>query len=331
MYSTDKIAILLATYNGEKYIAEQIESIRSQSYTDWKLYIHDDGSKDGTIMILCQYAREYPGKIVVVDGPSTGSAKDNFLYLMSVVDASYYMCADQDDVWLPEKVEKTLEVMKRLENTSVKGDGPTSGIGETHIVAPLKREKNTPRLVFTELTVTDEALGIKAERMSDYQGLDCKGISFSRALIQNVVTGCTMMINRALRDEMIQIGDTGDMLMHDWWAALTALRFGEVAFLETPTILYRQHGNNGVGAQNTASLLYNIKKMMQGDKIKKSLADTRAQARAFARQYGEGEDSLARRYGELEKAGKWARLRFYGKENVKKSTWKKNLGLLIWG
>lgn len=309
MYRTESIAILLATYNGENYIKEQIESILAQTLKDWKLYIHDDGSKDKTMEVVELYAKQYPDQIVVVDGAPTGGAKSNFFYLFHQVEAPFYMCCDQDDVWLPEKIEITKREMDNL----------------------IRDDEDKPALVFTELCVVDGKLEVIAENMRDYQGLDCKNVRLNRALIQNVVTGCTMMVNRRLRDEMVKITAYEDVLMHDWWATLVAVRFGKVAFVETPTILYRQHGNNGVGASNANSLVYQMKRMLQGEEIKQSLVNTRKQAKVFADLYEENADSLVRKYADLGNLSKLKRLQFYKKYDVKKSTRAKNIGLMIWG
>ena len=309
MYQTEKIAILLATYNGEKYISEQIESILEQSYEDWVLYIHDDGSKDNTVNIIKDYEQKYPNRVMVVDGPSTGGAKTNFLYLFAQVEAPYYMCCDQDDIWLPEKIALT---KKEMDNLS-------------------RADEEHPCLVFTELKVVDGELNVLSEKMSVYQGLDCRTLRFNRALIQNVVTGCTMMTNRALRDELCKITDAKDVLMHDWWALLVATRFGKVSYIDTATILYRQHGNNGVGATNAASFLYKLKRMLQGADIKQSLENTRRQAKAFVSLYKEEKDTLASQYADIASLSKLKRLDFYNKNDVKKSTTAKNIGLMIWG
>ena len=309
MYQTEKIAILLATYNGEKYISEQIESILGQTEKDWVLYIHDDGSKDNTVALIKDYERKYPEQVVVVEGPVTGGAKTNFLYLFTQVEAPYYMCCDQDDIWLPEKIALT---KKEMENLS-------------------RADEERPCLVFTELKVVDGELNVLSEKMSTYQGLDCEKLKFNRALIQNVVTGCTMMTNRALRDELCKITDAGAVLMHDWWALLVATRFGKVSYIEDATILYRQHGNNGVGATNAASFLYKLKRMLEGEDIKQSLENTRKQAKAFADLYQEDEKSLVGQYAKIASLNKIARIRFYNKNDVKKSTKAKNIGLMIWG
>ena len=259
MYQTDVVAVLMATYNGEQYISEQIDSILAQTDKDWKLYIHDDGSSDNTVAIIREYALKYPEKIVVLEGGKTGGAKNNFFYLFSQVEAPYYMCADQDDVWLPEKIQTTRNAMNKLQGTDALEDGADTGKDEN------------PCLVFTDLTVVDGQLQVIAEKMSAYQGLDCQKVSFNRVLIQNVVTGCTMMANRSLRDELVKLNDYRDVLMHDWWAALVAAAFGKITFINEPTILYRQHGKNSVGAQNANKFGYMLKRMMQGTEIGKEV------------------------------------------------------------
>ena len=115
----EEIAILLAACNGERYLAEQLDSLLDQSFTDWRLYIHDDGSKDGTNTILKAYAGKYPNRIRLIQAPPTGGAKDNFLFLLRTVDAPYIMFCDQDDVWMREKIEKTYRRMRMIE-----GEGP---------------------------------------------------------------------------------------------------------------------------------------------------------------------------------------------------------------
>jgi len=304
-----KIAILLATYNGEKYIREQLDSILKQTYKDWVVYVHDDGSKDKTVEILNEYAGQYPDKIVILKGASTGGARNNFFYLMSQVESDYYMCCDQDDVWLPEKIEKTVMQMQKLE----------------------KGEVDRPLLVFTELTVVDGQMNIIAERMGEYQSLACSDTSFSRILMQNTVTGCTSLMNRKLRDEALKYTNLNNIIMHDWWIGIIAAYFGDLCFLDEPTILYRQHGDNSVGAVDTRTLGYVLGKLNQIKAIKQSLYETRIQAKEFAETFGLGEDTLAYQYSQSEKMNKFARLLFYKKNGLKKSGLFRKIGLIICG
>lgn len=304
-----KIAILLATYNGEKYIREQLDSIFTQTYKDWVVYIHDDGSKDKTMDILKEYAQREPNRIVIVDGASTGGARNNFFYLMSKVDAPYYMCCDQDDIWLPEKIEKTVKSMKKLEFNS----------------------QDEPLLVFTELTVVDGSLNVIAEKMGEYQSLDCKNITLPKVLMQNIVTGCTMMFNKKLRDEMLRYKNVNNIIMHDWWAGIIAARYGKLYFLDEPTIMYRQHGDNSVGAVDTRSLAYVLSKFNKSREIKESLVATRQQAKEFATVFNLDENSLAFQYSKSGSLNKIKRLLFYKRNGMTKSGLFRKIGLLVWG
>ena len=309
MWETDKIAILLASCNGEKFIAEQIESLLKQTETGWELFVHDDGSTDRTPEILRRFEARVPDRIHVLDGPPCGGAKDNFLWMMRDVRAPYVMFCDQDDVWLPEKVELTLGEMKRLE---------------------VKHGGEKPLLVFTDLRVTDERLNPIAERLSAYQKLDSGRIKPQELMIQNVVTGCTVMLNRALAALAIRPESTAGIIMHDWWCALIGASFGAVSYVDRALVLYRQHGGNSVGTKNLNSPRYLTARIRRPADIKKSLLATQRQATLLAETFPAA-DAVFREYGQLSGRRKGERLWFYTKNGIQKSGWQRNLGLLIWG
>lgn len=309
MQGTDKIAILLASYNGEKYIVEQIESLLAQTEAGWELFYHDDGSTDRTVELLRCYEEQYPDRIHVLDGLPCGGAKDNFHWMMKNVQAPYVMFCDQDDVWLPEKVEVTLREMKRLE-------------------AEFGREK--PLLVFTDLCVTDESLHPIAVRMSAYQKLNPWRIKPKDLMIQNVISGCTVLINRTLATLASKPENTDEIMMHDWWCALIAASFGGVSYVDQALVLYRQHGGNFLGAKNLHSLRYMMARVSSRTDIKNVLLATQHQAAFFAETFPAA-DALFREYGQLSGKRKGERLRFYVKNRVWKSGWQRNLGLLVWG
>lgn len=308
MHSTDKIAILMATYNGEKYICQQIDSILSQTCTDWELYIHDDGSTDNTIAVVESYVEKYPDKIHLIDGKSTGGAKYNFFYMFGQVEAPYYMTCDQDDVWLEKKIELTYDKMLAIEDKA-----------------------DVPCLVYTELRVVDSELNTIADTMSGYQSLDCHKRTINQFILQNSVTGCTMMINRALRDKMLHITDIDNTIMHDWWAALVAAQFGKTAFIDEPTILYRQHGDNSLGALGINKLSYIVRRVWQKKQIQESMRLGRLQAREFAKTYNLPADSLAVRYAALEGKSRLVRQRFYKENDMYKTGTMRRLGQAVWG
>jgi glycosyltransferase involved in cell wall biosynthesis len=308
MHSTDKIAILMATYNGEKYICQQIDSILSQTCKDWELYIHDDGSTDNTRAAVESYVEKYQDKIHLIDGKSTGGAKYNFFYLFGQVEAPYYMTCDQDDVWLDKKIELTYDKMLTIENKA-----------------------DVPCLVYTELRVVDRELNTIADTMSGYQSLDCHKRTINQFILQNSVTGCTMMVNRTLRDKMLRITDIDNTIMHDWWAALVAAQFGKTAFIDEPTILYRQHGDNSLGALGINKLSYIVRRVWQKKQIQESMRLGRLQAREFAKTYNLPADSLAVRYAALEDKSRCERQRFYKENDMYKTGTMRRLGQAVWG
>ena len=308
MHSTDKIAILMATYNGEKYICQQIDSILSQTCKDWELYIHDDGSTDNTRAAVESYVEKYPNKIHLIDGKSTGGAKYNFFYMFGQVEAPYYMTCDQDDVWLDKKIELTYDKMLTIENKA-----------------------DVPCLVYTELRVVDRELNTIADTMSGYQSLDCHKRTINQFILQNSVTGCTMMVNRTLRDKMLRITDIDNTIMHDWWAALVAAQFGKTAFIDEPTILYRQHGDNSLGALGINKLSYIVRRVWQKKQIQESMRLGRLQAREFAKTYNLPADSLAVRYAALEDKSRCERQRFYKENDMYKTGTMRRLGQAVWG
>lgn len=218
-----RIAVLLATYNGEKYLPELLESLIGQSFKEFCCFIHDDGSKDRTIEILENFCIQYPQKFVMVEGESTGGAKANFMYLMEQVQADYYMFCDQDDMWLPEKVELSYNLIK-------------------------KQKADIPTVVYTDLKIVNSELDLIDSSYYHYTGKNPNKNSLIDLLKCNVTVGCTMMINRVLRDKALQVSNLDNIFMHDWWISLIATVSGQLIFLNKQTILYRQHGDNSVGA-----------------------------------------------------------------------------------
>lgn len=303
--SKEEIAILLATYNGEKYLAEQLDSLLNQSFHNWCLYVHDDGSKDRTVSILKEYAARYPDKIILIDAPSTGGAKNNFLFLLNIVDAPYFMFCDQDDVWLPEKIEKTYRWMKAV-------------------------EQDKPALVFTDLQVVDQDGKVIAPRMSEYQKLNMKKNRVEDFLTENVVTGCTVMINRQLADLARKASDPSRIIMHDWWFAIVAARFGVISCLDEPLILYRQHGINTIGAKKLG-IHYIIERLSHGKDVRNALNATRAQAQHVSEVFSLPPDDVITQYGNIAEKKKLERQLFYAQNHIYKSGLARNIGFILWG
>lgn len=219
------VQILMAVYNGEEYLSAQIESILAQSYEDWELLISDDCSSDSSLKVVKKYCKVDSRIRLVLDGAHFGSAKAHFMALIREASAPYVMTCDQDDVWDSNKIELTLNEMRRHE------DG----------------EK--PLLVCTDLRVVDQDLNQISPSFLAYSGMDASKLDFGYFLASCLVTGCTMMMNPPLLRLMQRPVNEGRIIMHDWWASLLAAATGEVIHMGCATISYRQHGDNSVGAE----------------------------------------------------------------------------------
>ena len=233
-------AILLATYNGAEFLAAFLESLQRQTVTDWRLLIRDDGSTDATCKILRRAASCDARISIVEDDGRRRGVTGNFGALLErayAAGARYAFLADQDDVWMPDKLLVQLDLMHRVEAASAPG---------------------TPILVHSDLTVVDRRLQTLHPSHSQ-----CMGLHRDRAaddplrilLASNFVTGCTCLLNRPLLQAALPIPSCA--VIHDWWIALCAAAMGQIRYLPDPTVLYRQHGSNVVGAQSLIRILMN--------------------------------------------------------------------------
>ncbi|KXT76902.1 glycosyltransferase family 2 protein [Streptococcus sp. DD12] len=216
-----KVNILLAAYNGERFIEEQIASIQAQTFSDWTLLVRDDGSSDQTRALVQQLAKK-DSRIRLIDDDSQenlGVIK-SFHRLMTYEEADYYFFSDQDDIWVPEKVALCLEAAQ--------------GYALDH-----------PLLVYTDLKVVNQDLEVLSESMIRSQS-GHPNTQLIQELTENTVTGGTMMISNSLARYWKQ---TEGILMHDWYLALLASSLGHLIYLDQPTELYRQHDANVLGAR----------------------------------------------------------------------------------
>jgi len=224
-----EIDILLATYNGEKYLAEQLDSLFSQTNQNFNVLIRDDSSNDKTLDIIKEYQNKYQSRIKFIEDNSEnlGSSK-SFMKLLEYSDSEYIMFCDQDDIWLPDKIETSFKKIKNLENNYT---------------------DNTPLLVFTDLKVVDKNLQILKNSFWNYQKLIPElSKDWKKLLAQNVVTGCTMIINKKAKDVCLPF--ELPMMIHDQWIAVNIAKYGKVDYLNEQTILYRQHDSNVAGAHS---------------------------------------------------------------------------------
>ncbi|HGW8975904.1 TPA: glycosyltransferase family 2 protein [Escherichia coli] len=262
-----KIDVLLATYNGEKYVKEQISSVLNNfdklKNSECTILISDDGSTDNTVDIIKRMSEEDP-RILFLDGNKKGGVKYNFNYLIQHTDADYVFFCDQDDLWLPNKMHI---FMDRFNIEEVNFNGPI--------------------LVHSDLCVADNNLSPINVSMFDYQMIN-KSPNLAELLVSNSVTGCVMACNKKLIDG-IKLSQISNSIMHDWYIALYASSFGVISFVDKALILYRQHGGNQVGAKSF-SLKDVIKFSGIKDKLvnaRRSVLNTRDQSALFISDFGD--------------------------------------------
>lgn len=257
------ISILLASYNGEAYIAEQIDSLMSQSERNFKLFIQDDCSSDGTFSIARAYAAKEPGKVSArQNSVNSGGPKHNFIKMMIERKDDYLMLCDQDDVWLPDKIEISLAEMRRQE---------------------AERGAETPILVHTDLIVAGKDLRVISPSYKKAMNSNFGKTALRNCVIQNTLTGCTAMYNRALANLITEAPPF--TVAHDWWLLLLASAFGRVAPLEARTVLYRQHGGNHTGAKDVRKAGFIAAALLNCKQIKKAINATYPQAESLLKLY----------------------------------------------
>jgi rhamnosyltransferase len=232
-------AILLATYNGAAWLPEFLASVRRQTRGDWRMLIRDDDSTDATPEILAEAAACDPRFVVLSDNQQRLGLVRNFGRLMEQaprLDERHFFFADQDDVWLPDKLERQLAAMRALED----------GLGN-----------DVPILVHTDLRVVDGELREIHASHTIYAGVrrTCgEHRALPTILMHNCATGCASLINRPLLEIALPLPPAA--VLHDWWIAACAAAFGKIHYLPEPLVLYRQHAGNAVGA---ASLWHRLK------------------------------------------------------------------------
>lgn len=227
-----KIDILLATYNGEKYLEAQLDSILNQTYSNFRLLISDDCSSDNTQKILKEYEKKDNRIQLFFQEKNLGVMK-NFEFLLENVKNDYYMFSDQDDIWKQEKIEKSLK--KLLETNS--------------------------DLVYTDLEVVDENLNVTYPSYWKLKGIYNKikkYNNFESLYLNNFVTGCTMISKSQLIKDVLPLPNTSKYVLHDYWIPLIISQKGKIAYIEEPLIKYRQHKNNKIGSKKRSDELKSL-------------------------------------------------------------------------
>ncbi|TFH75757.1 glycosyltransferase family 2 protein [Gammaproteobacteria bacterium LSUCC0112] len=268
------ILVLLPVFNGAEYLAEQLDSILSQTHHSLLLVCRDDGSTDTSTAILTEYRNLHAERMrVIEDNKGNLGASGSFSELMqwsldfmrSSEQDVYVALSDQDDIWHADKLAITLQAMTSVDDGS------------------------QPTLVHSDLHVVDKQGQLLSSSLLDFQGLDPTRTAFSAQLISNTVTGCTVLMNKALLQKALPV--PADAMMHDWWLSLVASCFGRLVFVNRATVEYRQHGRNTLGARayhrpglsfKTLGKIFQLKQRADAQKLFEHVA---AQAHSFQQRF----------------------------------------------
>jgi glycosyltransferase involved in cell wall biosynthesis len=231
------VAILLTTYNGEKYLREQLDSFIAQTYQDWVIFASDDGSTDKTLTILNEYQEKLgKRKLTILVGPQKGYAS-NFLSLVCLpeLEAEYFSYSDQDDIWDKEKLERAVTLISK---------------------------DNKPCLYCARTRIVDA----NGRYMHD-SPLFTKPPSFLNALVQSIGGGNTMIFNHNTLELLRSFGKDIKIIAHDWWTYLVVTGSGGNIYYDLQTsVAYRQHGNNIIGSNvGLSAKLYRILALFDGN------------------------------------------------------------------
>lgn len=236
-----KVAILLATFHGQHYLHEQLDSFARQTHSNWEVWASDDGSEDDTHQILEQYRQDWGvQRLSIHNGPQEGFAA-NFLSLTckAEINADYFAYSDQDDVWEDDKLERAVNWLSKV-------------------------PENVPALYCSRTRLVDERnceIGVSP--------LFSKMPSFSNALMQNIGGGNTMVLNKSARSLLQIAGDQISVVTHDWWAYIVVTGCGGQVFYDpAPTLRYRQHAGNLVGMNSSALARLNRFRMLLAGQLR---------------------------------------------------------------
>lgn len=229
-----KVIICMSTYNGEKYVKEQLESLLNQTYKNIEIYVRDDGSKDNTVSILEEYEKQ--NKIHFIKGKNVGVVGSFYECLKITYDnGEYFAYCDQDDKWHSDKIERAI---KKLE----------------------EKKEEIPLLYFSEFNYCDESLNFVNK-----SNLNKKGTSFENSIVECISFGIAEVFNKKLAEKILESG-TENICFHDWWAYMIAAGLGKVIYDDEATVEYRRTGSN-VSPSGKAGIklqIYRVKKFMFG-------------------------------------------------------------------
>lgn len=303
-----EITIVMAAYNGEAYVKEQISSILTGGFQDFVIHVYDDGSTDRTRDILRELASEHPDKLCFFANEKNKGVIRNFMEGANQADSPYVMFCDQDDIWLSDKISRTLLKMKEME---------------------ARKGKKVPLAVFTDARVVDEKLQELHPSFHGSSRLDAEKTDLCHLLMENKLIGCTMMINAAMAKKLSFVPE--GVRMHDWWIGLIAAALGEIAYLPEATLLYRQHEKNVVGTKSFVSYVRN--RLLTLSRQRLALRQNEEQAQAlldgFGSELSEEASAVLTAFAAMKTAGFFKKRYLLIKYGFWKTGWIRNAGVFL--
>ena len=257
-----EIDVLMATWNGAQFIGQQLHSLFRQTFQGFQLIVRDDGSSDSTLQIVEQYRRRYSDRVIVRKNLSRQGACRTFSLLAEESAAPYVAFCDQDDIWREDKLELGYAAAKQVE---------------------AEHGVHTPVLVFSDLELIREDGKRLAPSMWKMRHVNPRRATLGSMLVQNLVSGCTVLGNRSLLVTGIPI--PAEAHMHDFWLGLVAAAFGILHPLDGTTVLYRQHHDNAIGAGARWRMSEALKRLTGDHAFRDGLEVSRRQSRIFANRY----------------------------------------------
>ena len=260
--SKPEIDILLATWNGARFLEQQLDSLSRQSFQNFRLLVRDDASGDSTMQVLERFRASESHRVVIRRNSSRQGACRTFSLLATECDAPYFAFCDQDDIWRPDKLQVQLAEAKRIE---------------------AEHGSHTPVLIFSDMELVGADDQILTRSLWKMKHMNPHRATFGAMMVQNLVNGCTVLGNRSLLLQGLPIPD--EAFMHDFWLGLVAAAFGVLVAIDETTVGYRQHEHNTMGAGNQIELLDAVRRLFGDPAFTQGLAKSRRQARKFAEVY----------------------------------------------
>lgn len=254
----------MATRNGSRFIREQLDSLFGQSFQSFRLMVRDDGSTDSTLAILDEYQARYPDRITVHRNQERQGPRGTFSLLSEDSSAPYVALCDQDDIWRRDKLELSIAALKAIE---------------------ARHGEHRPALVFSDLALIGDDGRLVARSLWKQARVNPARATLGAMLAQNLVTGCTILANRALIAMAGPIPE--EAAMHDSWLGLIAVSFGILHPLYETTVQYRQHEGNVVGAGQPLRPGTLIARLRRDSHFRARIEASRRQAECFATRYSQ--------------------------------------------